>query len=245
MEKKQMNILIAVVAGLVGGVISSLLGFFLTVGTCKALQVHDRDGGIGYAGMFLGLILGLAGMVMSMVLTLRWRHETAAGIAPHTPMAIGGIAALAALGLYIYYRSQDHPVVHGATPVLDLELQAPPNSNLPDPKTVQIRLQAGNSGANGWWDDKPRELVDGRPALTGHPQLYLRTKQRLVALEFPGQKTHLFQLRLPASPLGRRYQKWSDWYSADWVFTPESRVGQRVPAESAYRIRYLVESTER
>jgi hypothetical protein len=242
---KTMNILIAMAAGLVGGTLTGVAGFFVTVWVCQALGVSGREGGIGYAGMFLGFFVGVAGMIGSMVLALRLRHESTSAIAAHTPMAVAGIVALAALGVFAYYRSHDHPVVDGAPPILDFELQAPPNSDLPDAKTVQIKLRAGESRADGWWDETPPAQVEGRPALTGHLQLYLRTSQRLMVLEFAGEKRHLFQLRLPASPLGRKYRKWSDWQSADCVFTPESNVGQRVAAENAYRVRYLVESIER
>jgi hypothetical protein len=240
-----MNFLIAIVAGVVGAVVSAVLTFFVTVGICQALQVSDRDGGIGYFGMFLGLIAGIAGMVLSIILTLRLRHETFAGILAQTPMALAGIVALVAVGMVAYYNSQDHPVVDGAPPLLDFELQAPPGTNLPDPKSVQVRLQAGKSGADGWWEEKQTEQVNGRPVLSGHMQLYLRTSDRLLVFQFPGQVDHLFKLRLPASPLGRKYQKWSDWQPADFVFTPDSRIGKEVPPESSYNIRYLVEGLER
>jgi hypothetical protein len=93
-----------------------------------------------------------------------------------TPMALAGIAALMAISIAFYYSSHDHPTVNGASPILDFELQAPPNSELPDRASVQIRLQAGGSRADGWWDDKQIEQVNGRPVLTGHLQLYLRPR---------------------------------------------------------------------
>lgn len=240
-----MSVLIAILAGLAGGAASGVAGYLVTVLVCQALQVHDRDGAIGYLGMFLGFFAGVAGMILSIVLTLRLRHEPTSAIFAQTPMALAGIVALVALGIVVYYNSHDHPVVNGAPPILDFELQPPPNSDLPNPKTVRIRLQAGDKRADGWWDDAQTEQVNGRPVLTGHLQLYLRTSQRLVILQFPGQEDHLFKLRLPASPLGRKYQKWSDWQPSDYVFTPASNVGRRVAAGNAYQIRYLVEGIER
>src|SRR6266542_4198454 len=98
MRGQAMNILIAMIAGVVGGACAAVATFFGTAGACKALRIRDRDGGIGYAGMFAGILAGVAGMVLS-------------------------IMALAAAGVLIRYRSQDHPIVRRAPHVLNFELQ--------------------------------------------------------------------------------------------------------------------------
>jgi hypothetical protein len=240
-----MNVLIAMLAGLAGGAVSALAGGFLVAGICAALHVSNREGGIGYAALFGGLLAGIIGLIVSIMLTLRWRGQSASAVFAQTPMALAGLIAIGALGLWMYYNSMDHPIVNGAPPILDYEIQAPAGAPLPDLKAVQVMMQAGEKGhADGWWDDQQTEQVDGRPVLTGHMQLYLRTSQRLVVVELPGGVNHLFQLRLPASPLGKKYQKWSEWQTSDFVFTPESRVGQKVAPEHAYRMRYLVEGME-
>jgi hypothetical protein len=241
-----MNVLVAMLAGLAGGAVSAVAAGFLTVWICQALHVTDRDGGIGYAGLFMGILAGLFGMVITIVLTLRWRHQSAGGVIAQTPMALAGIIALGALGLWLYYNSKDHPIIDGAPPVLDFELQAPASAALPDPKSIQVCLQSGERGRDhGWWDEQQTEQVNGQAVLTGHMQLNLRTSQRSMVFQFPGDVDHLFLLRLPASPLGKKYQNWSEWQTADYVFTPASRVGQRVSADNAYRMRYLVEGLER
>src|SRR5207302_3564167 len=102
------------------------------------------------------------------------------------------------------YYSEDHPIANGAPPVLNFELQAPPHTVLPDPKNVQVRLQAGKGGADGMWNDRQTEQVDGRPVLTGHMQLYSRTSDRLLVVGLPGDVNHLFKLKLPASPLEKK-----------------------------------------
>jgi hypothetical protein len=240
-----MNVLIAMFAGLAGGAVSALAGGFLAAGICMALHVSNREGGVGYVGLFAGLLAGIVGMIVTIVLTLRWRGQSASSAFVQTPMALAGIIALGALAMWLYYNSNDHPIVNGAPPILDYEIQAPPGAPVPELKTVSVTMQAGEKGrADGWWDDQQTEQVDGRPVMTGHMQLYLRTSQRLVVVELPGGTNHLFQLRLPASPLGKKYQKWSEWQTSDYVFTPESRVGQKVAPEHAYRMRYLVEGVE-
>jgi hypothetical protein len=80
--------------------------------------------------------------------------------------------------------------------------------------------------------------------LTGHLQLYLKTSRRMLIFNFPGQVNRLFNLRLPSSPLGKKYQNWSEWQPADFLFTPDSNIGQKVNPANAYRIRYLVEGVE-
>lgn len=240
-----MNVLIAMIAGLAGGAVSAVAAGFLTVWICQMLHVSNREGGVGYFGLFMGIIAGLIGMVVTIVLTLRWRHQSLGGIVAQTPMTLAAIIALGALGMWVYYNSNDHPIINGAPPVLDFELQAPPSAALPDPKSIQVLLQSGERGrADGWWDEQQTEQVNGRPVLTGHMQLYLRTSQRSMVFQFPGDIDHMFLLRLPASPLGKKYQKWSEWHTEDYLFTPASREGQRVSADNAYRIRYLVEGLE-
>jgi|GEM_PF-6819775 hypothetical protein len=41
--------------------------------------------------------------------------------------------------------------------------------------------------------------------MPGYVKLYLRTFQRLLVLKFPGGEDRIFKLRLPASPLERKY----------------------------------------
>jgi hypothetical protein len=121
---------------------------------------------------------------------------------------------------------------------------APPNASLPDPKSIRVELQAGQSRADAWWDDGPAAQVDSRPVLTGRLQLYVKTSRRMLIFDFPGQVNQFFNLRLPASPLGKKYQKWSDWQPADSMFTSDSNIGQKITPANAYRIRYLVEGVE-
>lgn len=236
-----MNVVIAMFAGLAGGAASAFAAGILVIGICRALDVADRDGGVGYAALFAGLLAGILGMIATIVVTLRWRSQSGTAMFAQVPMALVGIIALGAGVMLWYYYQNDHPIVNGAPPILDFELQPPPNAELPDPKRVAINLQSGEKAfAHGWWDD--RHPAD---ALAGHVQLDVRTSNRLFDLQFPGNTTYLFRLKLPASPLARRYQQWSDWQVADFVFTPESNQGQRVTPERAWRIRYLVEGMER
>ena len=239
-----MNVLIAMIVGLAGGALSAAATFFITIGICQALHVSDREGAVGYLGMFVGLLVGLAGMILSIVMTLRYRGQAAGAIWAQAPLAVGGIVAVAALGLFLYYNAHDHSITNGAPPALQFQLQAPSNADRPDPKSIKVQLQAGETRADGSWDDAPIGQVDGRPVLTGHLQLYSKTSRRMLVFDLPGHVNQLFNLGLPASPLAKKYQEWSDWQSADFMFTPASNVGQKVTPANAYRIRYLVEGVE-
>src|SRR5438270_1825081 len=141
--QREMNILIAMIAGLVGGALSAVVTFFINMVVCQAFHVSDREGAAGYMGAFLGLIVGLAAMILSIVVTLRYRGVAGSAIWVQTPLALGGIVAVAALGMYAYYNSHDHPITNGAPPALQFQLQAPANANLPDPKSIKVELQSG------------------------------------------------------------------------------------------------------
>src|SRR5438067_2077661 len=70
-----MNLIIAVLAGAAGGMVTAVLGLVTTLLLCQALHVPDREGAVGYLAVFFGLLSGLAGMIASPVLTLRFRKK--------------------------------------------------------------------------------------------------------------------------------------------------------------------------
>ena len=240
-----MNILLAMLAGLAGGAVSATVGYVAAVLILQSMGVRDREGAIGYAGIFFGIIAGIAGLILSVAVTLRWRTGSAGSALVQSPVALAGIAALAAVGLYAYYQSVDQPIAtNSAPPILSYELQAPDGAKLPPDSQLQIRLQAGKTRAEGWWDKEQPGSSDGSPVLFGHLELYLKTSDRMLELALPGAENYLWNLKLPASPLGSKYKEWSKWYPADYHFTAESNNGKRIPADKAYKIRYRVEAVE-
>src|SRR5947207_1869776 len=134
-----MNLLVAMMAGVAGGAVSAVVGFVATLLICQAMNVHDREGAVGFLGIFAGLLTGVVGMILSIVLTLRWRRQSTASVVMQTPLALAGILAVAVAGVAFSYYSEDHPIVNGAPPVLNFELQAPSNTVLPDPKKIHVR----------------------------------------------------------------------------------------------------------
>jgi hypothetical protein len=156
-----MNVLIAMLDGLAGGALGAATSFFITIGLCQALNVSNREGASGYLGMAVALVMGLAAMILSIVMTLRYRGVTAGAFWAQAPLALVGIVAIAGIGMFVYYNSHDHPITNGAAPALQFQLQAPPNASVPDPKSIKVELQAGQSRADAWWDDGPAAQADG------------------------------------------------------------------------------------
>ena len=70
-----MNLIITVLAGAAGGMVTAVIGLVTTLLLCQALHVPDREGAVGYLAVFFGLLTGLVGMVISAVLALRFRRK--------------------------------------------------------------------------------------------------------------------------------------------------------------------------
>jgi hypothetical protein len=244
-----MSILIAIGIGLIGTVVGFGIGLLLGLVAASVFHVSNFEGASSYFAFSIGLIFGVLGLIVSIVLALRWRGvSTFGGILAGGGGAILGIAGLVAAGFAIYYYSQPQLMNrNGVTPYIRFEIMMPKDAPAPEPAALSASLNTSENVMPADWEEKQPAAVDGRPVVAGHVDMYYRTSGRLLSLKLPNNETQLFQLRLPANPSSDKYAKWSDWSDADFLdrgeasSQPEKINPDAIKSGKGYRIRYYVD----
>ena len=233
---KLSTIFIAAIAGLVG------LGVFFFVGALIAsfaagpLHISTMEGARGYFAALVGMIAGVFGFVGAAWLVLRRRGVRGVRV------ALGGIAAFAliivsaASAVGIWYSMQPHALNrNGPEPLLRLEIRAPENIAIFTDATAELTT---DRNAADVILEKPDETATRR----GYVPLYYRTSHRLLAVKFPNGGARLYNLRLPANPMPKKYHDWSEWQKPDFVDEPGSTGPKRAGDGPDIEVRYHVET---
>ncbi len=86
----------------------------------------------------------------------------------------------------------------------------------------------------------PADLTPGTPRqdgewiwVTGEVELYFRTAQRLLVVDFGTKGQHVFRLDLPATPSNA--EDWSAWQPVDHVFTDPAQTTGTPPSPARSR----------
>ena len=239
---KLSTILIAAVAGLVGFGVVFLLGALIASFAAGALHISTMEGARGYFAALAGMLAGVVGFVGAVWLVLRRRGVRGLKV------ALGGIAAFAliivsaASAVGIWYSMQPHVLNrNGPEPLLRLEVRAP-KTVAPDIfANVTAELTTDRNGA-----DVVLEKTAETEQLTrhGYVPLYYRTSHRLLAVKFPNGGARLYNVRLPANPMPKKYHAWSGWQKPDFVDEPGSTGPKRAGGGPDIEVRYHVETAD-
>jgi len=159
-------------------------------------------------------------------------------------VALGGIAALAliivsaASAVGIWYSMQPHVLNrNGPEPLLRLEIRAPQNIAIFADATAELTTDRNAA-------DVVLEKADDTATRRGYVPLYYRTSHRLLALKFPNGGARLYNVRLPANPMPKKYHVWSAWQKPDFVDEPGSTGPKRASTGSDIEVRYHVETAD-
>src|SRR5205085_694644 len=106
---------------------------------------------------------------------------------------------------------------------------------------VTGELQTDRNGADLILD-KSAEAARLMPR--GYVPLYYRTSERLLALKFPDGAARLYNLRLPANAMPKKYHQWSAWQKPDYVNERGSTLFKRASGGADIEIRYHVETVD-
>jgi len=239
---KLSTILIATVAGLVGFGVIFFIGALIASFAAGALHISTMEGARGYFAALAGMVAGLLGFAGAVWLVLRRRGVRGVKV------AFGGIAAFAliivsaASAVGIWYSMQPHVLNrNGPEPLLRLEVRAPENIAPDVFAEVTAELTTDRNGA-----DVVLEKAAETEQLTrrGYVPLYYRTSQRLLAVKFPNGGARLYNLRLPANPMPKKYHAWSEWQKPDFVDEPGSTGPKRAGGGPDVEVRYHVETAD-
>jgi hypothetical protein len=195
--------------------------------------------------MFAGIVGGPIGMVLSIILALRWQGVTNVGsLIAGTLGAVLTIVVLATIAFGIYWFSVPKLLNrNGAPPQMHFEIM-PPAGFEAVPATMKASLHCNSKERpDVYLSPELEKSEDGQTVLSGRVELFYRAAWRLMALELPDQRVILFKLRFPADPTtAATYRTWSEWYTADEVNLPGQPQPDRVKSESdAFKIRYRIE----
>jgi hypothetical protein len=235
-------ILIAAAAGLVGFGVVSFIGALIASFAAGPLHISTMEGARGYFAALAGMLAGVLGFVGAVWLVLRRRGMRGVRV------ALGGIAAFAliivsaASAVGIWYSMQPHVLNrNGPEPLLRVDLRAP-ETVAPDIfANITAELTTDRNEA-----DVVLEKATETDRLTrhGYVPLYYRTSHRLLAVKFPEGGARLYNLRLPANPMPKKYHAWSAWQKPDFVDEPGSTGPKRAGAGPDIEVRYHVETAE-
>jgi hypothetical protein len=236
------TIFIATIAGLVGFGGVFFLGALIASFAAGPLHISTMEGGRGYFAISIGMLGGVVGFVGTVWLVLRRRGVRGVRV------ALGGIAAFAliivsaASAVGIWYSMQPHVLNrNGPEPLLRLEVRAPENVAPDIFAEATVELTTDRNGADAVLE---KASETDRVTRRGYVPLYYRTSHRLLAVKFPAGGARLYNLRLPANPMPKKYHAWSEWQKPDFVDEPGSTGPKRAGSGPDIEVRYHVETAD-
>src|SRR5262245_53468112 len=237
----------AILWAILGGFLGAVAGFVATVVVSLVIMgllgVSDFEGGRAMGAVWgFGPIGGLVGLILGIWLALRLvGGRTRFGtLARRGGLALLGIAAIVAAGLFVVWQSGDqHLTYDGAGATLEFEIRSPADYALPaEAALVGVEINTDKNQQPGYLDKEWLRREDGYSILSGGVELYFRTARRLLVLRLGDNRDRLFKIRLPGKP--GPGETWSEWQKVDFIGLPDQP--QTVPptAEDPFEIRYRV-----
>ena len=236
------TILITAITGLLGFGVVFFIGALIASFAAGPLHISTMEGARGYFAVLAGMLAGVLGFVGAVWLVLRRRGVRGVKV------AFGGIAAFAliivsaASAVGIWYSMQPHVLNrNGPEPLLRVEVRAPETVTPDIFSNITAELTTDRNGA-----DVVLEKAGETDRLTrhGYVPLYYRTSHRLLAIKFPEGGARLYNLRLPANPMPKRYHAWSAWQKPDFIDEPGSTGPKRAGTGPDIEVRYHVETAD-
>ena len=236
------TIFIAAFFGLLGFGVFLFIGALIASFAAGPLHISPMEGGRGIFAMLIGMFAGVIGFIAAVWLVLRRRGMRGVKV------LLGGIAAFAlivisaASAVGLWYSMQPHVLnLNGPEPLLRLEVRAPDNVASDVFAEITAELTTDRNGADVILEKAGETAPQTR---RGYVQLYYRTSRRLIALKFPNGSARLYNVRLPANPMPKKYHAWSDWQKPDFVDEPGSTGPKRAGNGPDIEIRYHIETAD-
>jgi hypothetical protein len=236
------TIAIAALAGLIGFALFLFIGGTIASLLAGPLHISPMEGARGYFAITIGMLAGVMGFVGTVWFILRRRGVRGGRVAFGGVMALAIIILSAASAVGIWYAMQPHVLnLNGPEPILRLEVRAPESLSPEIFGNVTGEMTTDRNGADVVLD---KASETDRLIRRGYVPLYYRTSHRLLALKFAEGGARLFNLRLPANPMPKKYHAWSEWQKPDFVDEPGSTGLKKAGGGSDIEIRYRVETAE-
>ncbi len=232
-----MTFLLSVFFGIAGALAGWFVAAFAAIALGGLAGMSDFEGGRAmFAVWGVGPIGGLVGLILGVVLTLRYRGKLTSfgALAGRGALVIAAIVALIGAGFFI--RLHTLPNLSQPYPRVIFEIRLPPEAKIPDQKAVRITLDTDRNQTDALLDSKWIAQENGRPVLRGFVDLYMRTTSRLLVLKIAGEPDRIFQIKLWGNP-GR--SDFSDWEQVEFIADGDAL--RRAEDKDKYEFRYRVE----
>jgi hypothetical protein len=233
------TILLAAIGGLAGFALLLFIGGVLASIAAGPLHISPMEGASGYFAVAIGLTAGVLGFIGAVWFVLRRRGIRGGGIVLGGVMEFAIIIFSAASAVGIWYAMQPHALnLNGPEPLLRVELRAPENFSPDAFGDISGELSTDRNGA---------DLVLDKPDVAtplirhGYVPLYFRTSHRLLELKLADGSMRLFNVRLPANPMPKKYHVWTEWQKPDFIDQPGSSAPNKASGALDIEVRYRVE----
>jgi len=232
------TILISAAAGLLGFGVVFFIGALTASFAAGALHISTMEGARGYFAALAGMLAGVVGFIGAVWIVLRRRGVRGVRVALGVIAAFALIIVSAVSAVGIWYSMQPHALNrNGPEPLLRLEVRAPENIAIFADATAELTTDRNTADVIL---EKPDETATRR----GYVPLYYRTSHRLLALKFPNGGARLYNLRLPANPMPKKYHAWSPWQKPDFIDEPGSTGPKRADGGPDIEVRYHIETAD-
>ena len=206
------------------GILNAIIGIF-GVGTLGALcvdwfRISGREGGSAYFVIFLGLLGGVAGLVLGITGARILGSGTAPGFLKALGLICGSTVGLLLLATLICWLAADlDTTLRGRAVQLHAEIRCPAGFVIPPDATdehwyahIDTRTRRVTSRAALRLDEARKE--DGRLIIPMTLPLATSVREKLLYIRL-AENVQLFIPRFPSKP-GNRFFSWSDWQDGGW-----------------------------
>jgi hypothetical protein len=210
------SILVALLTGVLGTVCTGLVA----IGAVDWYRIPAREGQSGYFVIFLGLLGGIAGLIIGIVSARIVATTATPGFFKGLGLAWGIVVAIAGSAALVSWSLADIPPKIGGE-LLDLavEIRLPIDETNPASVTGDSYLTLGSinplnhvlrKSEQGTLEVSQAKLVDGRWVIPGSVCLFTTRGKPFIAVQLGGKSRGGFMVPMPARP--RRIQEaWSEW----------------------------------
>ncbi|MBS0656984.1 MAG: hypothetical protein JSR82_01900 [Verrucomicrobia bacterium] len=204
---------------LVTGVVSLFASGFVADWCTRWFEVSEREGGRGYAVIFLALFGFIAGCVLGLVVS-----RLVAGSSQPGGLRALGISLLAVVGIlgvitaFSYLVTEHPPEIDGYGLDLALEMRLPAGAAKPELERLrkwQIALHTANYSSQRtlWLQEKDLAQVEGLWVVRGFVPLHSRREGRRLRLaDEGGAETQEIVVPWAGTP-SRADERWTEWQS--------------------------------
>lgn len=211
-----MTYLFAILAGFLGAAVGWFLTAVATSIVATVLGTSNFEGAIGFLAVFgTGPIGGLVGLILGVVLVLRYRggFQSSSAIVGRFAIILAAIAALVAAVIIFQLATLGH--FTDGNPTMHFEIRMPVAMGTVDRKSISMEMQAGSQRSSGYFNDDWLRRDGESVVLSGFVPLYTRTSQRMFVLAMPDKTKLIFNIKLSATPA--KSETFGAWQRVDFI----------------------------